>query len=80
MGRFGKNRFGPVWHTIYHQTNLLLKGVLEKETSFLINQPMGIWDIASSRDNRHVGRFEVLDSDWFTCLKTSSVFDHLRSR
>ena len=53
---------------------------MEKETSFLISQPMGIWDIASSRDNRHVGRFEVLDSDRFTCLKTSSVFDHLRSR
>ena len=30
-------RFGPVWYTIYHQTNLLLKGFLEKQTS--INQP-----------------------------------------
>ena len=35
---FGKNRFGPVWYTIYHQTNLLLKGFLQ--TPLLINQPM----------------------------------------
>ena len=54
---FGKNRFGPVWYTIYHQTNLLLKGFLQ--TPLLINQAMGIWDTYA---------FNFQQANFYTCL------------